>query len=293
MTSDPLLDSPSDTSGRRSAVATPTDWLGSTHPVPSFVVASLTTVFAWGVGLEMWQVMVVFAAMLANQTGIGLGNDWCDAAQDRAVGRGDKPIAAGRIPPRQALIVALGLGATALALGAVLGVWAFWCQAVMLAAGWWYNLHAKGHWSSPLSYLVGFGLTPVFPSLGLAPPALPVWWVIGVAGALGLSAHFANALPDLLDDKHAGIRGLPQRLGPKASGIVLAAGVVSATALIAVFGQSLPTGVRVVTAALAVAASIIAAGLAFTPTPSRIIFPLLMGSAAVSVVAIVLDMAAR
>lgn len=265
----------------------------SSHPVPSLVVTVLTTAFAWAVGLSWWQVGVVAIAMLSNQMGIGLGNDWLDAAKDTRAGRVDKPLATGTVSLATARTTAISLGVIALALSALLGVWALVCQMVMLFAGWWYNAHAKGHWSSPACYLLGFSLLPVFPSLALNPPELPIWWVVVVAGLLGVSAHFANALPDLLSDKQTGVRGLPQRVGAKRSGLVLATGVVAATLLITAFGESLPLSVRVLTAALAVSAGLSAAVLAFSPTPPRIIFPLVMGSAAVSALAIVLDMAAR
>ena len=267
--------------------------LASTHPVPSVVVTTLTTSFAWAVGLLWWQVAVVFLAMLTNQFSIGLGNDWLDMDRDVRAQRRDKPLATGQLTASVARNVAVGLGIAALLFSALLGWWALACQVGILFAGWWYNIHAKSHWSSPLSYLLGFGLMPVFPAVALSPPQLPVWWVVVVAGLLGVSAHFANALPDLLDDKETSVRGLPQRLGAKRSGLVLATGVIAATILITAFGDSLPFGVRVLTAALAISAGLSAAVLAYAPTPPRIIFPLVMVSAAVCSLAIVWDMVAR
>jgi len=267
-------------------------WVQATHPGPSLVVASLTGLFAWGVGLDWSQVGVVFVAMLANQTGIGLSNDWWDAPRDTAVGRADKPIANGVIARHHVRNTAVALGVAALIFSASLGLWPAVCQVVMLASGWWYNLHAKGHWSSVVSYLVGFSLLPVFPALALSPASLPPWWVIVVAGLLGGSAHFANALPDLSEDRVSGVRGLPQRVGARASGLALSAGVISATALIAVFGEGLPPWVRVVTTLLALVGIGIATRLSFSPKPPRIIFPLTMLVAAVCAVAIALGVAA-
>ncbi len=261
-------------------------WVGSTHPVPSLAVATFTTVFAWSAGLAPWQVVVVFLAMLANQTGIGLGNDWLDAASDRTVGRTDKPLARGDISLNSARNIAIALGVIALALSLTLGVWALVCQAVMLAAGWWYNLHAKGHWSSVLSYMLGFSLLPVFPLLALTPPALPPWWVVVVAGTLGASAHFANALPDVITDRELGVRGLPQRLGPRWSGVLIALGVIASTTLITAQGSVLPLWMRMVTITLAVGGALLATALSFRPVPPRVIFPLVIASAGVSVAAI-------
>ena len=280
------------TEARQTVGTTIRAWVQATHPGPSLVVASLTGLFAWSVGLLWWQVGVVFLAMLANQTGIGLSNDWWDASRDGEAGRADKPIAAGVIVGHHARNTAVALGAAALILSASLGLWPAVCQVVMLASGWWYNLHAKGHWSSVVSYLVGFGLLPVFPALALSPASLPPWWVIAVAGLLGVSAHFANALPDLSDDRVSGVRGLPQRMGARGSGFALSAGVISATALIAVFGEGLPVWMRVVTTLLAVVGIGIATRLAFSPQPPRIIFPLTMLVAGVCTVAIAVGTAA-
>jgi 4-hydroxybenzoate polyprenyltransferase len=262
--------------------------LQSSHPIPSLVVASLTTSFAWAAGLGWWQVVVVFVAMVTNQFGIGLGNDWIDADRDMRSGRGDKPVAAGIIPAATVRNTAIVLGTVALGASALLGPWPLLCQAVMLGAGWWYNLHAKSHWSSPLSYLVGFGLLPVFPLLALTPPHLPAGWIIAVAGLLGIAAHFANALPDLDEDKNTGIRGLPQLLGPRLSGVLTIVTVSVAAALIGLLGEGLPIWVRVLAGALAIGTASVAGVLAFYPRPPRIIFPLVMVSAAICTLAIVL-----
>lgn len=262
----------------------------SSHPVPSMVVATLTTAFAWGVGLEWWQVFLVFVIMAANQLGVGLGNDWLDAARDKTTGRVDKPIAQGLLGSTVARNVALLLGGLALGLTVFLGWQAVACQAVMLIAGWWYNLHAKRHWSSPLSYLVGFGLLPVFPLLAATPPSLPPWWIIAVAGLLGIAAHFANALPDLISDRETGVLGLPQIFGPKISGVVTVITVTAATALISGAGGGLPLWMRIASGVVAIGASIGAGILAFYPAPPRIIFPLVMVSAAVCTGAIVLTL---
>ena len=261
--------------------------LASTHPVPSVVVATLTTSFAWAVGLAWWQVAVVFLAMVSNQFSIGLGNDWLDRDRDIRAQRTDKPLATGQLSATVARNVAVGLGIAALAFSALLGWWAVMCQAGILFAGWWYNIHAKSHWSSPLSYLVGFGLMPVFPATALSPPQIPVWWVVAVAGLLGVGAHFANALPDLIDDAQDHIRGLPQILGAKASGFAIALTVSTATAVISFAGAGLPVWLRVVTAVTTVGAALNATALAFRRTPPRIIFPLVMASAAICTLAIV------
>ena len=259
-------------------------WVLSTHPGPSLTVAALCTYFAAMSGAPLTGVVLVALAMLANQFGIGLGNDWLDAARDKATGRADKPIAQGLIPLSAAGAVAVSLGVVALGISVLLGPVALGLQVLMLAAGWWYNLHAKFHWSSPLSYVLGFAPLPVFALSAHPTGQLPALWIVGVAGLLGLSAHFANALPDLLDDSEVGVRGLPQILGAKVSGLVVLAGVVGATGMIALFATGTPVVLRLGTVALALGLSWWAVVLAFRHKPPRIIFPVVMLVAGVCVV---------
>lgn len=263
----------------------------STHPVPSVVVAGLTAAFSWSAGLAPTTVIVVGLAMLANQTGIGLGNDWLDYRGDAVSGRRDKPVARGDVTPTAVRNASFVLGAAALLLSSLLGPWALLCQAVMLASGWWYNLHAKRHITSVASYLLGFGLLPIFALLADSPPRFPDAWVVAVAALLGASAHFANALPDLLDDRLNDIRGMPQILGPRWSGVIVLILTISATVTIAVMGTSLPLWFRGASAFLALTGALGAAVLAFRSKPPRIIFPLIIAVSVVCVGGICLHLA--
>jgi len=251
-------------------------WVLSTHPGPSLVVAALTTFFAAMSGAQTGAVVLVAVAMLANQTGIGLGNDWLDATRDKASKRADKPLATGVISIAHARIVSIALAGVALGVSAVLGPVALGLQFLMLASGWWYNLHAKFHWSSPLSYLMGFGLLPAFALSASGTLALPALWIFAVAGLLGVTAHFANALPDLVDDTTHGIRGLPQILGPKRSGVAVLVGAISAAVIIVVFATGTPGPLRFALGLVAIALAVWATVMAFRPTPPRVIFPMVM-----------------
>jgi 4-hydroxybenzoate polyprenyltransferase len=261
-------------------------WALSTHPVPSVTVATLVTFFAAMSGAPLGGVALVFGAMLTNQLGIGLGNDWRDATRDEADGRPGKPLATGVITRSHALIVAVALGLVSLGLSAALGPLALGLQVIMLGAGWWYNLHAKFHWSSPVSYLLGFGLLPAFALTAHPEPQVPNAWVLVVAGLLGVTAHFANALPDLAHDASHGIRGMPQLLGPQWSGTVLLTGVITAASVIAIFAEQTPMLLRYGTLAAALTLATLATVMAFRPTPPRIIFPIVMLVAALCVVGI-------
>jgi 4-hydroxybenzoate polyprenyltransferase len=73
-------------------------------------------------------------------------------------------------------------------------------------------------------------------SKGLMPP---VWMMLG--GALfGVAAHFLNVIKDMKQDNQSGIKGLPQRLGTKASVFIAIVLIASAIALLGVSDLSLP-----------------------------------------------------
>jgi 4-hydroxybenzoate polyprenyltransferase len=75
--------------------------------------------------------------------------------------------------------------------------------------------------------------------LGLPGSPLPPWWAPLAGGLLGAGAHFANTLPDLADDLATGVRGLPHRVGARASRILSATLLLAASAVLA-FGPRLP-----------------------------------------------------
>ena len=85
-----------------------------------------------------------------------------------------------------------------------------------MAAAWAYNLGLKSTWLSPLPYALAFGLLPAFVTLGLAGHPWPRPAVTAVAALLGVGAHLLNTIPDHDADLRTGVRGLPQRIGPRA-----------------------------------------------------------------------------
>jgi 4-hydroxybenzoate polyprenyltransferase len=83
-----------------------------------------------------------------------------------------------------------------------------------LAMAWLYNLRLSRTVWSWLPYAVAFGAAPLFLSLGLDGQLPPAWMVVAFALA-AVSAHLANALPDLETDQAAGLGGLAVRLGTR------------------------------------------------------------------------------
>jgi 4-hydroxybenzoate polyprenyltransferase len=153
--------------------------------------------------------------VLAGQLSIGWSNDACDARRDAAAGRKDKPLAAGEISARAVWIAAFTGLAASVAMSLAISVPTGIIDAVMLAAGWAYNLGLKSTLWSGVMYLVGFGLIPAYAASTLPGHPAPRWSVTAAAGLVGLGAHFANVLPDLAADRATGVNGLPQRVAAR------------------------------------------------------------------------------
>ncbi len=204
------------------------------HPGPTLAVSVFTALLAWSAGLTLGRGLLVTAAVLTGQLSIGWCNDLVDARRDRAVGRTDKPLAAGDVAEP---VVRAACGA---AVGAcvVLSLACGWASGLVhlvlgVASGWAYNLWFKRTVLSPLPYAVAFGALPAVVTLALPTPVWPPAWVLVAGALLGVGAHLLNVLPDLADDEATGVRGLPHRLGEPvvrwlAPAVLLAGSVVAA-----------------------------------------------------------------
>lgn len=227
------------------------------HPGPALAVTALATAYAVSAGLDPSRVVLVAAAVLAGQLSIGWSNDLIDLGRDRAVGRTDKPLAAGTLPESTARVAcAAAVVATvilSLACGAVAGAVHLGC----VAAGWAYNLGAKATVLSWLPYAIAFGGLPVFITLAERGGSLPPW-PVPVAGALlGIGAHLVNVLPDLADDEATGVRGLAHRIGYHPASALAVTSLAAATAVL-VFAVDAPA----VVLAVVVIAVLVLAGVA-------------------------------
>jgi 4-hydroxybenzoate polyprenyltransferase len=221
------------------------------------------------------RVALVCAAVLAGQASIGWSNDWLDADRDRAVARADKPVVQGAVRPAVLRSAALAAAALAVVLSLLLGIVPGLLLLVLVASGWAYNAGLKRTAASVVPYVTGFGALPA--GVVAAAPGTPLapWWLVTAGGALGAAAHLANVAPDLEDDLATGVRGLPHRLGARASAL-LAALLLGAASLVLVLG---PEGRPTVAgwSALVVALPALAvAGLAGTARRRRRAFPAVM-----------------
>ena len=231
----------------------------ASHPVPTFAVTTLSLLLAVAFGVPIDHTVAIVVAVFFNQIAIGLSNDVIDVARDRRAGRTDKPLVTGAMRVSTAWVVVVGSSIASLALSVLVNPWVGVWQAVFLLSGFAYNAGLRATVLSALPYATGFAALPILVSLGTQPPSWPAWWVIFVGASLGVSAHFANVLPDGESDRAEGIRGLPQQL-PR---IVTAAALVAITVLSAVIliwqGGTSAMWVTVPAAIAAIAVSIAAA----------------------------------
>jgi 4-hydroxybenzoate polyprenyltransferase len=261
--------------------------IGACHPVPGIVVTSLVVVFAAGVGVRFGQVVLLGAAVLTGQLSVGWSNDWVDAARDRAVGREDKPVAAGTVSvPAVGLAAAVALTAT-IVLSLLLGTRPGAALLIGIAAAWAYNLGLKATIWSGTTYLLAFGALPVAPYAALPGQPWPPWWVPVVSALLGFGAHCANVLPDLRADAQTGVRGLPHRLGARVSGVVMAVALAAASVVLGIAPHAMPTAYAVTSASAGIALAVMAAMFAVRFPHSPMAFRLALVIALLDVVLLV------
>lgn len=153
-----------------------------------------------------------------------------------------------------------GCAAGALAIDVPLSLAVGWrpgaAHLVAVGSAWLYDLRLKETRASWAPYALSFGLLPVIIAGALPHHPRPQPLVVAVGACLGVAAHFANTVGDADDDQRTGVRGLPQRIGPRASVVVAAVVVVVAAVLLVVATRA---------AALSIAAAVVA-GLAVPVT---------------------------
>lgn len=217
------------------------DLVRACHPVPAAAVTGFAAALAAAAvppgaprGARGSAAARAATAVGLGQLAVGWANDAVDAPLDAAAGRTEKPVAAGRLP--RGLVAGLAVAATAAAVPASLGLdrdgtsRTGRLHLVVLAAALGYDLGVKGTPASPLPYLAFFGSLPAVAAGAAGRPAPRL--LCAAAGLLGLAGHLANTVPDAEADAATGVRGLPQRLGPRASRTGAALAVAAADAVL-------------------------------------------------------------
>ena len=259
-----------------------------THPLPCLAVSSFAAVISFSHSNSIGTSLVIFIAVLLQQISVGLSNDWLDYKRDKAAARTDKPAVSGLVRVAQLRVGSLIAAALAETVAIFLGLGSAIAMLLMLIFGWSYNLGMKNNWSSPIPYALGFGALPVFS--GLADPQ-PYWvpiWIVIVAALLGISAHFANALPDQVADKLTGVNALPHILGQRVSSVVIGVVAMVATVITVTQSPSLPTEIAIAGLVAMVLLIGSASLLSLRASPPRIVFIILIAAALVNVILLVL-----
>jgi 4-hydroxybenzoate polyprenyltransferase len=247
-------------------------------------MTTLLGVLAWAVGWRLPGIAGVVAAVLVGQLSIGWSNDAVDADLDIRAGRLDKPAAAGLISTRalwRSAVVALAACATmsVVVAGLVGGLF----HLGFVAAGWVYNLRLSRTAWSWVPYAVGFACLPPFLVVGLTGAPPPVW-MVAVMVLIGVSAHLANALPDLERDGAAGVGGAAVRLGRRRSTALVWVLLGAATAVLAAQAASR----SVALAAVVVVAFVVALGTGLLGRGGDVMFRAVVAAVAVDALVLVL-----
>ncbi len=260
----------------------------ASHFPPTVMVTAFALALSAGIGAGARTTTLVSLAVLAGQLSVGWSNDWLDARRDVAVGRADKPVVTGLVTAatlRAAALVALGACVVlSLATGLLPGV----VHVVAVGVAWSYNALLKATWWSWAPYAVSFGLLAVFVVLAAPGAGRPAPWAVAAAALLGVGAHVANTLPDLEDDAATGVRGLPHRLGRRASSVLAPVLLAAASALVVLAPPTPPGPVTWALGAVAVVLALAAGAVGVVRPRSRAPFALSMAVAGVCVVLLVL-----
>ena len=210
----------------------------ASHAAPTVAVTIVFTLFAWTLGWRGAPLLGVFLAVIVGQLSVGWSNDAFDAATDRKGDRTNKPTLAYGMRPRSLWIAAFA----ALTLSCVLswmvaGAIGGTFHVFALAMAWLYNtVLSRTRWSW-LPYALAFGAVPAFLTYGFndQPPQI---WMVAIFAIIGVSAHIANALPDIASDQAAGLQGFVISLGPKKAATLCWGLLIAGTFILAVVSSA-------------------------------------------------------
>ncbi len=196
--------------------------LRTSHLGPSVVVTLVSFLLArtiWPIGSSL----AISAAVFSGQLCVGWTNDLIDLESDRAESRKNKPLAVGTISVLTVRTATITVGALCIPLSLVgpLGLRGGSVHLLGVGCGISYDFYFKRTRLSPLPFIIAFAALPSAIVLS-GSHSVPLW-LIATGGLFGVAAHFANVVKDMDRDRAAGLRGLPQIFGTRAS--ILIAGV--------------------------------------------------------------------
>jgi len=190
----------------------------------SFLLAS----FLWWEG----PALVIAFGVFLGQLLVGFTNDLYDYQDDLKHKRIDKPLVSGKITTAQlsrAIKIVTPLAILVNLLGP-LGVNGGLIYLLGVGLGISYNFYFKFTLLSPLPYALAFAA--LVAAIVVATDRTPPLWLLISAACLGVAAHFANVIKDINEDLKSEIIGLPQKLGKKASRVIIGILLIGTTLLL-------------------------------------------------------------
>jgi 4-hydroxybenzoate polyprenyltransferase len=191
------------------------------HFGPTMLITTISFLLAARLWWEGPAYLIAFTVFLG-QLLIGWSNDIYDYQDDLKHNRVNKPLVSGQLQIenlRRATFILLPIALLANLLGP-LGLKGGAVYLLGVGCGIAYNFYFKFRITSPLAYFIALAALPA--SIFYAVDRNPPLWVLASSSLLGVAFHFANVLKDLSADRDSNIGGLPQRLGKKASLVIIA-----------------------------------------------------------------------
>ena len=205
--------------------------LKASHFGPTMAVTVISLLLATNLWWEGPAIVIAFGVFLG-QLLVGWSNDLNDYPDDLKHNRTSKPLVSGEITERKLLtsIKVITPLAVVFNLFGPLGIRGGLLYLFGVGMGVAYNFYFKSTLLSPLPYALAFAALAA--SLVVATNRTPPIWLIASGALLGVAAHFANVLKDIDQDLESKIKGLPQRLGKRASRIICASLLIGTTLIL-------------------------------------------------------------
>jgi 4-hydroxybenzoate polyprenyltransferase len=191
------------------------------HFGPTMLITTISFLLAARLWWEGPAYLIAFTVFLG-QLLIGWSNDIYDYQDDLKHNRVNKPLVSGQLKIedlKKATFILLPIALLANLLGP-LGLKGGAVYLLGVGCGIAYNFYFKFRITSPLVYFIALAALPA--SIFYAVDRDPPLWVLATSSLLGVAFHFANVLKDLSADRDSNIGGLPQRLGKRASLVIIA-----------------------------------------------------------------------
>jgi 4-hydroxybenzoate polyprenyltransferase len=205
--------------------------LKASHFGPTMAVTVISALLATNLWWEGPAFVIAFGVFLG-QLLVGWSNDLNDYADDKKHNRTYKPLINGEITAKQLMraVKICAPFAIIFNLFGPLGIKGGLIYLFGVGMGVTYNFYFKSTLFSPLPYALAFAA--LVSSIVVSTDQTPPIWLITCGALLGVAAHFANVLKDIDQDLESKIKGLPQRLGKKASRIICASLLIGTTLIL-------------------------------------------------------------